>query len=88
MVETASVTRPVRLAGRNLHLNAASKFGAVVVEALDLDGNRLARSERISGDAIDLPVPFEPGANVPKGAPVKLRFTLENARLFSLWCLD
>jgi hypothetical protein len=82
------VTRPLRLAGRNLHLNVAAKFGAVTVELLDLEGKRLARSRTISADTLDTTVAWQDALTLPNETPVKLRILLENARLFSLWCAD
>jgi hypothetical protein len=79
-------TRPLRLEGETLHLNAKSDFGQIVVEVLDAAGQVVARSEPVRQDALDIPVPWQEGDLQGLKAPVVLRITLRNALLFALWC--
>jgi len=79
------VTKPLKLMGRTLHLNAKSDFGEILVELLDDAGRPITKSKPIQCDALDIIVDWEDG-NLPEGgAPVRLRITLKNARLFALW---
>ena len=80
------VTKPLRLADGKLHLNAKADFGDIAVEALDLTGNLLARSQPITLDGLSVAVEWEKGKAPPTNVPIVLRFTLRNARLFALWC--
>jgi len=80
------VTRPLRLAGQRLHLNAKADFGRIVVEVLDPAGKVLARSKPVSADGLDLPVEWNTAVRPVLPIPVALRITLCNALLFSLWC--
>jgi hypothetical protein len=82
-------TKPLRPPLGELRLNAACRFGAVVVEILDEAGNALDGyvSQPVQGDATCLPVVFPDGKALRdvSASPVRLRFTLKNARLFSFW---
>ncbi|MFH1924236.1 MAG: hypothetical protein ABIP48_30655 [Planctomycetota bacterium] len=80
------VTRPLKLEGQSLHLNAKSDFGQILVEVLDADGTTIARSEPIREDGLDVPVRWQEGDLKDLQSPVILRITLENALLFALWC--
>jgi len=80
------LTKPVRLVGRNLHINAKSDFGEILVEVLDLAGNSIARSKTIRSDSLDIVVDWKRGSLKGVNAPVVLRFTLKNACLFAVWC--
>ena len=53
------VSKPVRLVGSSLHLNAKSDFGEILVEILDLGGNVLSVSKLIRRDGLDIPVDWE-----------------------------
>ena len=79
------VTKPLKLTGSQLHLNAKSDFGQIVVEALGPDGRRLARSKPICQDSLDVPVQWEQGNLEGVKTPVVLHITLRNALLFALW---
>lgn len=79
------LTKPLRLAGPNLHLNAKADFGEIVLEVLDRAGQPLAQSAPIHHDGLDLPVVWR-DTPPPTGTPVTLRLRLKNARLFALWC--
>jgi hypothetical protein len=77
------ITRPLKLKGKNLHLNANSDFGEINVEALDLAGKSIAKAKPIRRDSLDSPVEWEGGE---VRGDVVLRFTLKNACLYALWC--
>jgi hypothetical protein len=79
------VTRPMKLNGTTLHLNATSDFGEVIVELLDGDDHLLAISKPIQRDGLDIPVEWTASVVRPIDE-VKLRIKLKNARLFALWC--
>lgn len=80
------VTKPLKLQGTQLHLNAKSNFGQILVEVLDADGRSIAQSKPISQDALDVSVEWQDGSLENLSTPVTLRITLENAQLFALWC--
>lgn len=80
------VTKPLKLQGGTLHLNAKADFGRIVVEAIGADGQTLARSKPICADGLDLPVAWEEGNLENVAGPVALRITIQNALLFALWC--
>lgn len=79
-------TKPVVYEGGNLDLNySTSAMGFVRVELLGYNDTVLAASERIIGDAIDGPVQWSGHQDVEEfsGQPVRLRFFLREADLFS-----
>jgi len=80
------VTKPVKLAGKNLHLNAKADFGEILVEVLDKDKKVIATSKLLSKDSLDIGVEWENGNLNAVNEPVSLRITLRNALLFALWC--
>jgi len=80
------VTKPLKLVGKTLHLNAKSDFGTILVEVLDPDGKVIARSRPIRGDSLDIPIEWETGDPGNHDGPVSLRITLNNALLYALWC--
>jgi len=80
------LTKPLKLPGSNLHLNAKSDFGEIQVEVLDLAGNSIARSSTIRDDGLDIVVDWKRGGLEDMKNPVVLRFTLKNACLFAVWC--
>lgn len=80
------LTRPLKLAGRDLHINARSDFGEVLVEAFDLAGNSIAGSKPVRSDGLDIVVDWERGGLEGLEEPVVLRFGLRNACLFAVWC--
>lgn len=83
------VTKPFTLPAGRLFVNAASRFGKVVVELLDENDRVIPgyASDPIESDDVRIPVTF--GAQVAldeiAGRPVKLQFRLMNARLYSFW---
>jgi hypothetical protein len=79
------VTKPVKLNGAVLHLNARSDFGEIVVEVMDSSGKLLAQSKPTQRDSLDIPVEWS-GPFAQPDSPVTLRIRLKNARVFALWC--
>jgi hypothetical protein len=79
------VTKPVKLKGTTLHLNAKSDFGEIVVELLDANHKPLAKSKPIQRDGLDIPVHWTSEVEQLSG-PVTLRIKFKNGRLFALWC--
>jgi hypothetical protein len=75
--------------GESLHLNAACRWGEIVVEVLDPDGQPVPGgvSLPVSGDGVDLEVRWPEGKPNPltSGDPVQLRFKIRNARLYAYW---
>ena len=82
-------TVPVLPGGKELHLNAAARFGEIVVEVLGADGEPVAGgiSKAMTGDRTDLMVVWPDKASNPlaSGEPIQLRFKIRNARLYSYW---
>ena len=86
------VTRPLVFAGRQLVINySTSAIGSVRVEIQDqagkpIPGFALADCPGIYGDSIEEQVQWKSGANVSAlaGRPVRLRFVLMDADLYSL----
>ncbi|MCL5743566.1 MAG: hypothetical protein M1541_06515 [Acidobacteria bacterium] len=86
------VTRPLRFAGRRLELNySTSAPGGIRVEIQDaegvpLPGFTLAESRELIGDEIARQVSWAGGGDVSRlaGKPVRLRFVMRDADLFSL----
>jgi hypothetical protein len=84
-------TKPLRFAGNALSINfATSAAGSVRVEILDdegvpIPGYRVDESNEQFGDEIERIVSWERGAEVTHlaGRPVKLRFHLRDADLYS-----
>ena len=78
---------PVVLGGDTLYLNAAARFGEIVVEVLGQDGKAVPSgvSKPVTGDGVDLEVCWPAGT--PKallaGDTVQLRFKIRNARLYA-----
>jgi hypothetical protein len=78
------VTKPLTLAGAQLHLNADARFGEVTIQAHDSDGNLLATAQPVQQDGLDIPVQWTDTAPNPN-TPLTLTLTLRNAKLFALW---
>ncbi|NUM53897.1 MAG: hypothetical protein HUU46_09665 [Candidatus Hydrogenedentes bacterium] len=83
-------SKPVLFEGKTLYMNADAKEGSIRVELLGGDGQSVrgyAQSEVITGDAVRMPVRWaNSGAAVelPR-EPVRIRFSLSKACLFSYW---
>jgi hypothetical protein len=80
------VTKPLKMQGPALHLNAKSDFGEIVIELLDPAGQVITVSKPIQRDALDIPVEWKREISKEALSLVKLHITLKNARLFALWC--
>ena len=84
-------TRPLIFSGNRLQLNVDTSAGGICrVELQDLDGNpidgfALEDADEINGNYIRVRASWKGSADVGKlaGTPVKLRFYLRNAKLFS-----
>lgn len=76
--------------GGSLRLNANAAKGSVYAEFLDADGRGFARpirSEPIASDCLSQELRFD-GQPDLVGKAVRLRVTLRNAKLYSLWFAD
>ena len=83
--EEEILTKPVKLTGRTLHVNAKSNFGEILIEVLD-GGRTIATSKPVRRDALDIPVEWNGPATMESlKETVVLRITLKNAHLFALW---
>ena len=86
--EGVLTTRPVTFSGKRLFVNAEAEGGEIRVEVLDEAGNVLRPPSRpVRTDSTLAPVTWkgtEPLAKLA-GTPVRFRFTLQNARLYSFW---
>lgn len=82
-------TKPLSGARGALHVNcAAAAGGSVRVEVLDAKGNVVPGYGRddckaVSGDAIDATVTWAGRKELPAASPLRLRFVLQNASLYS-----
>jgi hypothetical protein len=79
-------TRPLKLKGKSLHLNARSDFGEIVIEARDRAGKTVARSKPLRRDSLDTVVEWDQGSLDAVNSPVVLLISLRNACLFAVWC--
>lgn len=77
--------------GNHLYINAAASQGQIAVEILDattgatIQGYDKESSIVTNKDAVKLPIHWNNTTELPAGAPIRLRFHLENANLFSYW---
>ncbi len=83
------VTKPFVHPGKALHLNVDASKGSVVAEFLSDDGKG-SRNEAVASpirkDTLDTAVSFRSGTlDSLEGQPVRLKLTLTNAKLYSLW---
>jgi hypothetical protein len=87
--EGSVVTAPQVLPAGELHVNADAAKGTLTASILSLDGKPIAgleSSRAVTGDALDRTVQWD--TLIPadlRGKPVRLRFTLRSADLFSYW---
>ena len=85
------LTKPLVFVGSGLHLNyASSAAGGLAVEIQDADGDpikgfELRNCPEIFGDSVDQVVAWKSGEDLRRlaGTPVRLRFRLRDADLFS-----
>jgi len=78
-------TKPLRLGDGDLHINAKSDFGEIVVDVVDIKGGRIASSKVTQCDSLDTVVDWEDGSLENVNEPVVLNFTLNNSLLFAFW---
>jgi len=86
------LTRPVVFHGSELVINVATASGGSIrVEIRDADGKpipgfSLAESKQIVGDRIEQPVAWQNGSDASSlaGKPVRLRFAIQDADLYSI----
>jgi hypothetical protein len=78
-------TKPVKLEGPTLHINAKADYGEILIEALDAQGEVVAQSVPVRADTLDIPVKWKGDKGPNPDDPVQLRITLRNALLFSIW---
>ena len=84
-------TKPLKFAGDKLVINAEAQDGWIGVEILGRSGQRpvpgfsLADCERFSGDSVRHTVKWRGNSDLSRlqGRPVRLRFHLQNAKLYS-----
>ena len=83
-------TRPLRFQGAKLVINAQAKGGSVAVEILDRDGRSIegfdaADCDAFSGDSLRHTVTWGTRSDLSalRGAPIRLRFHLNMAKLYS-----
>ena len=83
-------TDPFRFDGEKLAVNLRAPMGELKAELLDPAGNALpgfalADCTSVHGDGLELPVTFTGGGRLEQwsGKPVRLRFQLTDASLYS-----
>ena len=89
-------TKPIVFSGRRLLINAAtSAAGGIRVEMLDASGERIDRYARANaveffGDSVEQEVRWDQGPDVGPlaGQPVRLRFLMKDADIFSFKFAD
>ncbi len=87
--ECTLVTKPIVFRGNTLHLNfETSAYGYIIVDVLDAEGNKLSsgQSFEVFGNNVDRRVVFEDGSGFGPfaGKPVRLRFRMRDAKLYSM----
>ncbi|MDA1349163.1 MAG: hypothetical protein O3A47_09940 [Chloroflexi bacterium] len=88
------VTRPVKVIGSHLVINATCRRGGYIdVEVSDernrvIDGLSRDDSVRFHGDSISHRVAWQSGAVLPENRPLKLRFWMRDADLYSFAFTD
>lgn len=81
------LTKPLEFGGTTLHVNADATGGEVGVMVLDRNGQTVAASEPITGNKPHAAVQWKSGdLTNARAKPVRLRFTLRNAQVYSFWC--
>lgn len=91
-------TKPLVLKGHSLYVNAGTRDGALSVEILPVDGQALGdfasfgekNCPPLSADAVRQEVRWNGQASLKpfNDKPVRLRFHVANARLYSFWTED
>jgi hypothetical protein len=87
--EGVLVTKPLTLKYPNIYVNAYNRFGEFRCTVLDVEGRPLPglTSQPFVGDKMEMPLQWsDPKALTPLlRKPVRLKFTLRNSRLYSVW---
>ncbi|REJ86034.1 MAG: hypothetical protein DWQ34_17960 [Planctomycetota bacterium] len=82
-----ALTKPFKLAGDRLEINADAKGGTIHVEILDAEGEALAdySSEPVNSDGLRIPVEWQNAEDLSAlaGQVVRLRLTLQDAKLYA-----
>ncbi len=83
-------TKPFRCRGSRLYVNAKADFGRLRAEVLDAEGKPVpgfshADCQPMTADSVDQPLRWKAKASLEslKGKTLRLRFHLENVRLYS-----
>ncbi|MBH06466.1 MAG: hypothetical protein CMJ20_09110 [Phycisphaeraceae bacterium] len=86
------LTRPLRIQGKHLYVNANAKDGEVCVEILDgrrkaIDGFSTKDCRPIRSDRVKVQCRWKPGSDLSQlqGKTVRLRFHIRNASLYAFW---
>ena len=86
--ESVLVTKPIIFEGNTLHLNfETSAYGNIYVSVLDENGNELSNGESVEvyGNNIDRKVVFKNfDFSSVEGKPVRLKFRMTDAKLYSM----
>jgi hypothetical protein len=78
-------TKPVTCGGEPLCISADAKSGAVRISLLDGKGRPVGQAKRVTADVTDGVISWQNGLKLAgyAGKPVRLRFELQNATLYS-----
>ena len=68
-----------------MRIDYRADFGRITIEVLDQEDHVVAKSAPIEDDSLGHRVEWETGTLPQDGRPVRLRFSLENSRLYSFW---
>ncbi len=87
------VTKRFADANGQMLVNFNSRGGSLKVEVLDADGNVIPGygrddCENLKGESVRQPVTWKSKKGLPAGAPVRFRFLLDHARLYSFMAGD
>ncbi|MBT4501589.1 MAG: hypothetical protein HOC74_27925 [Gemmatimonadetes bacterium] len=82
------LTRPLKLEGTQLYVNADADGGELAVEILDIEGVVLAESRKVAEDGVRQPCVWKEMEDLEGMAEqtVQLRFRLAGAALYAFWC--
>jgi hypothetical protein len=82
------LTRPLRLEGKQLYVNADADGGELTVEILDMEGGVLAESHGLVENGVRLPCGWQglEDLEMLRERAVRLRFRLAGAALYAFWC--
>ena len=89
--EGALLTKPFRVAGDHLYVNAEVADGELCAEIVDAatlipqPGFSVHECIPLQGDHLQGRVEWSKHTPLPREAPVRLRFYLRHARLYSFW---